>query len=271
MVTLLLLLSLLADPQLTVAARVDAEREVERARHEFAIGATKPFDQLYPRSFFEARVAREMAEEAVLWNAFGLSPSDNQLAQEFDRIERTTLAPEQWAAIKQALGNDRRLIEEVFCRPLLVARALRSRFAFDPKIHAEPHLAARKARSLLMSENDAPGASVLLLRRRNTIAPTTDALLKEAKREAFLPRVIRPPTDIPANAPIAVDPELATVLEKQLRRTGDVTTILEERVQFEVFRLIEATDETWKVLAVRVAKVDFEVWFAEARRALTPR
>src|SRR2546430_1337623 len=60
MLTLLLFLSLLADPQLTVAARVDAERAVERARHQFVIGATKPFDELYPRSFFEARVAREM-------------------------------------------------------------------------------------------------------------------------------------------------------------------------------------------------------------------
>src|SRR5688572_4335135 len=117
----LLLLLLWGGLDTPAATRVHAERAVERARYAFVIGTTRPFDELYPRSVFEKRVERELSEEAVLQRVFGLSPTARSLAGEFDRIEKTTRAPEQWAAIKQALGNDRRFIEEIFCRPLLVA------------------------------------------------------------------------------------------------------------------------------------------------------
>jgi hypothetical protein len=80
-----------------------------------------------------------MAEERLLKGAFGIRVTPELLAQELDRIEKSTKAPDQWEAIKKALGDDRRLIEEVFCRPLLVDRALRAKLAFDQKIHAAPH------------------------------------------------------------------------------------------------------------------------------------
>ena len=255
-ILLLVLSGLVAIP---VAARVDAERAVERARYAFVIGSTRPFDELYPRSVFEKRVEHELFEEAILQRVFGLSPTARNLAEEFDRIEQTTRAPEQWAAIKHALGSDRRFIEEVFCRPLLVARTLRARFAFDPGIHAEPHQAARNARARLLAGGNVPGASVLLLRRRPTTPATTDELLLEAKALADLPRVIAAPAhQITSAAPLDLDPEVAAVLQRQLRRPGDVTTILEERDRFAVYRLIETTGEAWKVRATVVPKLDFE-------------
>ena len=64
-----------------------------------------------------------------------------------------------------------------------------------------------------------------------------------------------------------VEHEMARVLEKELTKPGDVTTILEQRDRFEVFRLLAVTEESWKVEAVRVAKVDFDAWFEKARRA----
>ena len=236
------------------------ERALERARYQFVIGNTRPFDEVYPRSVFEKRVEREMAEERVLKNVFGLTVTPDLLAQEFDRIEKSTKAPDQWEAIKKALGNDRRLIEEVFCRPLLVDRALRARFAFDRKIHAGPHRKAREARAAFLAGKPVAGAKVVLLNRRSEPAPTTDELLGKAKEQAALPRVLSPPEETPGDAPVSPDPEVAAVLEKELKRPGDVTTILEERDSLEVFRLIAVTGESWKVDVVRFPKADFDSW-----------
>ena len=45
--------------RLSVAARVEYERAVERARYPFVLGATKPFDEVYPRSLFEQPVGAQ--------------------------------------------------------------------------------------------------------------------------------------------------------------------------------------------------------------------
>ncbi len=255
---------------LTPAARVDYERAVERARYQFVIGNTKPFDEVYPRSVFEKRVRNELAAERVLRRAFGLSITPKLLDAEFQRIEKTTKAPEQWEAIKAVLKNDRRLIEEVFCRPLLVDRALHQKFAFDQQIHAGPHQMARSARAELLAGKAPRGVSVLQLRRAAEAAPSTDELLGEAKKESDSPRVMQPPGKELETGPVPLVPELAAVLEKELRKPGDVTTILEERDRFEVFRLIAMTQESWKVEAVRFPKVDFDSWLGAQRSPSHP-
>jgi hypothetical protein len=160
------------------------------------------------------------------------------------------------------------LIEEVFCRPLLVDRALRAKFAFDQKIHAGPHQKARQARAAFLAGKSVAGAKVVLLNRKSEPAPTTEELIGKAKEEASLPRVLSPPEKMPGDAPVSPDPEVAAVLEKELKRPGDVTTILEGRDRFEVFRLIAITKESWRVDAVRFPKVDFDSWLkGRARRA----
>lgn len=248
--------------ELSPAARVEAQRDIERARYAFVIGNSKPFDELYKRSLFEARVARQMAEERVLQRAFGMAVTPALLAEEFERVEKTTRAPEQWEAIKKALGNERGRIEQGFCRPLLVERTLRTRFAFDQKVHAEPHQKARQARAAFLAKEKVPGTGERRLRRRAEAGPTVDQMLEKAKTEATGPRLLRPPGEPDKEAPLPVDPEVAAVLEKELKQPGDVTTVLEQRDRFEVFRLIAVMDEAWKVEAVRFPKLDFEVWFS---------
>ena len=262
------LLAAAAGAPLTVAARVDYERAVERTRYRFVVGNSKPFDEVYPRSVFERRVAAELAEERVLKDVFGLAVTPRLLEQELNRIEKSTKAPDQWEAIKTTLANDPKLIEDVFCRPLLVDRALHARFAFDQKIHARPHQKAREARAAFLGGKEAPGAKAILVSRKAEAAATTEALLGRAKEESSLPRVLSSPEDSARNAPVTVDPEVAAVLEKELKRPGDVTTILEERDGFEVFRLIAITKDSWRVDAVRFPKVDFDSWLERrARRA----
>jgi hypothetical protein len=250
---------------------VDHERAVERTRYRFVIDNTKPFDEAYPRSVFEKKVAHEIAEERALGRVFGVVVTPALLAQEFDRIEKSTKAPDQWEAIKATLENDRRLIEEVFCRPLLADRALRAKFAFDQKIHAGPHQKARAARAAFLSGKKVPGAKDVVLSRKAEPGPATEELLGKAKEEASVPRVLSPPKSVEPGAPVSLDPEVAAILEKELKRPGDVTTILEERDQFEVFRLTAITDETWKVEAVRFPKLDFDSWLERQIRSLSSR
>jgi len=265
-VILLLVLPLLAGEtgELPVSRRIDGERAVERARYKFVIGATQPFDEAYPRSVFEKKVARELAEERVLQKTFGLAVTPAILAAEFDRIEKATKAPDQWEAIKAALQNDRRRIEEVFCRPLVVERMLRAKFAFDQAIHAGPHQRAREARAVFLAKKKPAGSTIAVLARA---APKTDTaeMLDRAQKEAALPRVLSPPEEPTADEPVAIDPEMAAVLERELKKPGDVTTILEERDRFSVFRLIEAKTDSWRVEAVIFPKVDFDRWFERVR------
>ena len=262
--TAVLALLLSGGAGLSVPVRVDGERAVERARYRFVIGATRPFDEVYPRSVFEKKVAREIAEERVLEKKFGMVITPRLLNQEFDRIQKNTKARDQWRAIKDALGNDRRRIEEIFCRPLLVERALLAKFAFDPTIHAGPHQKAREARAELLAGGRPAGVNLVVLSRGAHPAGTED-ILAQAQKDAALPRVLDPPRKRDRDAPIPVEPELAAVLGKELVRPGDVTTILEQRDRFSVFRLVEKTRGSWKVEAVTFPKVDFDAWFEKVR------
>jgi hypothetical protein len=98
---------------------------------------------------------------------------------------------------------------------------------------------------------------------------TTEELLGKAREEASVPRVLSPPTHAESGAPLSLDPEVTAVLEKELKRPGDVTTILEERDQFEVFRLTAITNESWKVETARFPKLNFDSWLeSQTRRAL---
>jgi hypothetical protein len=260
-------------PSLSPEARVDGERAVERARYAFVIGATQPFEEVYPRALFEGRVAREIQEEGVLAERFGMTVTRELLETEYERIEGSTKASEQWEAIKRALDGDRRRIEDVFCRPLLVSRALHARFAFDQAIHSEAHENARKARALFLASKSPPEAHRVKVRLgADGELPSTEALLAAAKAEAGTgPRVLTPPSQPPEDAPGTASPEVAEVLDKQLRDPGNVTTILEERDQFEVYRLVDRAKDVLTVEVVRVPKRDFESWFAvvSARPAAT--
>jgi hypothetical protein len=261
-VTLALILALvLAAPPLSLAERIEGERAVERARDAFVIGATTPFDEAYPRAVFAKKVEREQAEERVLARRFGMEITPAVLAAEYDRIERETRAPEQWAAIKAALGGSRARVEEVFCRPLVVDRVLRARFAFDPAIHAAEHQQARLAREAFLAGTTPTGAKRLRLSRRGEAAQGTDEMLARARAEAAGPKVLSPVgPEAKEDRPLTLDPEMVAVLEKQLKAKGDVTTILEERDRFSVFRLVSASADTWTVEAVVVPKRAFDRW-----------
>ena len=258
-----LALLMAAAPLLPFSESVDGARAVEKARYSFVIGTTKPFDKVYPRSVFEKKVKREAAEEAVLLREFGMSVTADLLAAEYDRIEKETRAPDHWTAMKAALGNDRPRVEQVVCRPLLVERALRRRYAFDPKIHEKERQKARAAREVFLSGKTPPEAKTLRIARGGASAVPADEMLKQAQAESKGTKVLSPggpPGEPTTEKPVPVDPEMAKVLEKELKTKGDVTTILEERDRFSVFRLVAAGADEWLVEGVQVPKKDFDAW-----------
>jgi hypothetical protein len=266
MLSTIALAFVLAAPPLSFADRVDGEQAVERARYAFVIGATKPFDEVYPRAVFEKKVNRELAEERVLASQFELHVTEALLAAEYDRIEKETRAPDQWQAVKGALGNSKPRIEEVFCRPALVDREIRARFAFDEKIHATEHQKARVAREAFLAGKKPAGTSRLRLSRRSEPASGTDEMLARARADAGGPKVLSPAGPEPKkDKPLIVDPGMLAVLEKEARSKGDVTTILEEKSLFSVFRLVSSEPDVWFVEVVRIPKRDFDRWLARSQ------
>ncbi len=261
---------LLAAPPLSFSERVDGARAIERARYAFVIGATKPFDDVYPRSVFEKKVKRELAEERVLSSQFGMQVTAEVLSAEYDRIEKETRAPDQWEAIQKALGGSRREIEEVLCRPLLVDRALRARFAFDQRIHEAEQKKAREAREVFLAGRTPKGSSMIRLSRKAEPG-VTDELLEKARSEAPGPKILSPDEPVKkSDALVPIDPEVANVLEKELKTKGDVSTILEERNRFSVFRLVASDAGEWLVEAVQIPKRDFDRWLDAAVRIPSP-
>jgi hypothetical protein len=262
---------LVAAAPLSFAERVEGTRAAERARHAFVIGATRPFDEAYPRSVFEKKVKRERAEERVLSRKFGMQVTAALLLAEYERIEKETRAPDQWEAIKKTLGGSRRKIEGVVCWPVLVDRVLRARFAFDQKIHAAEHRQARLARDAFLAGRTATGTKLLRLSRRGEEPAGTDEMLARARADATGPKVLSPAgPESKEDQPLNPDPEMVKVLEKELRAKGDVTTILEERNRFSVFRLVSSDAGEWLVEAVQVPKRDFDRWLDAAVKTAKP-
>jgi hypothetical protein len=262
---------LVAAPPLAFAERVEGTRAAERARYAFVIGGARSFDEVYPRSVFEKKVRHEQAEERVLSHKFGMQVTAELLSAEYERIEKETRAPDQWEAIKKALGGSRAETEEVVCRPVLVDRVLRARFAFDQTIHAAEHRTARLARDAFLAGSTPTGAKLLRLSRRGEAPAGTDEMLARARADATGPKVLSPAGAEPKeDQPLTPDPEMTRVLEKELRAKGDVTTILEERNRFSVFRLVSSDAGEWLVEAVQVPKRDFDRWLDAAVKTARP-
>ena len=216
-------------------ARIAAEEAVERARYAFVIGAKPPFERQYPHEVFVNRVHDEQEREAILRRTYAVRITAEYLHDEYARIEKATQAPEQWRAIKAALHDDRQLIEEVICRPILVDRALRAKYAFDPVLHGAAHQKAREARAELLAGRTPAGTFV------TTIARSSQA-------------------DVPGGR------EAAALFETQLREPGDVSNILEYGDRFEVYRLIDVSTEAWRVETIRIPKQPFDVWYETVSR-----
>ncbi len=263
---------LLAAPPLSFAERVEGARAVERARYAFVIGATKPFDEVYPRSVFEKKVERELAEERVLASSSGWRSRPNSSRRSTSGSRRRPARPNSGRRSRRRSAAPAGRSRKSSAGPLLVDRVLRARFAFDQTIHAAEHQKARLAREAFLAGKTPAGTKLLRLSRRGEeAAEGTDEMLARARADATGPKVLSPAGPEPKeDRPLALDPEMAKVLEKELKAKGDVTTILEERNRFSVFRLVTPDAGEWLVDAVQIPKRDFDRWLDAAVKTAKP-
>lgn len=202
------------------------------------------------------------AERRVLASRFRIEVTPAMEAEECARVDRSTKAPEQWAAVQKTLGG-RGPVERVVCGSSLVGRLVRGSFGQDRTIHAVPHGEARAARKAFLSGGSPEGAN----RRELSLLPgsgsaiSTERLLAEAKAGRGEGRTVA--GDPRMGGPEPVGPELAALPEKELVRPGDVSRILEGQDRFTVFRLVQRTDEAWGVDALVVEKLPLDPWLEE--------
>lgn len=262
-VVLLTASAMVAQP-LLFEDRVEGERAVARARYAFVLNATKAFDEAQPRAMFEQIVRRQERKERALKDVYGIVLDRSHLAEEFGRIQATTRAPEQWKAIQNALGFDRNRVEEIVCRPLVVDRILREKFDFDKNVHAAENRRAHAARSEFVARRRPKEASARWLQASSEKGDSVDGMMARAKSEASGSRVLSTtPTEATAETPLPIGPALSAVLDQELKRRGDVTTVLEDRSGFQVMRLVQREGKAFKVEAVRVAKRSLDEWLDE--------
>ena len=125
-------------------------RGIEKARYPYVLDRPTSFDDAYPLTLFEGQARTITLKECVLGHRYGISISSKDLDGELNRIDSNTQAPSIWGAMKESLGQDRCLIRQVICRPLLVDRLLRAFFSKDRRIHAAPFAQAEAARERLL-------------------------------------------------------------------------------------------------------------------------
>jgi N-acetylneuraminic acid mutarotase len=112
--------------ELTFEERVKAQEAIERVYYGHQIGATKPLDEVVPRSVLEKKVTTYLEKSVALARLWRTPVTAAMLNRELERIARDTRFPDRLKEVYSALGNDAFVIEECFARPTLVDRLARS-------------------------------------------------------------------------------------------------------------------------------------------------
>ena len=131
--------------------RVDYQSRIEQVYWRHRIWPEqnqnpKPaFSRIMPSSAIRAKVEMNLAKERLLAEYWGVTISADAIQAELDRMTRTSKAPSRLRELFEVLDNDPAVIREILVKPLLVDRAIRERYAFDPRFHAEINASAEAA------------------------------------------------------------------------------------------------------------------------------
>lgn len=260
---------------------------IERVYHEHRTGEKPPFEMALPASAIEELVRRDLHEERVLREVYGVVIAPEAVRAEVARIKATTRAPEMLAEIKAALGKDPARLARSLARPVVVERELRQRFQNDAELHAKPRAEAEATRARLLARETVPGLRETTWSLRPPTAGS-DAPVSQSPPPVTSVKAASGAYSVQATAQVAqvlaapsqsaspedqrpsldsLDPELRRVLPLQLRTPGDVTAVIETASSFLVFVAVDRTADTLTASAWSVAKVSYDDWLP---RALAP-
>jgi N-acetylneuraminic acid mutarotase len=243
---------------LTFEDRVRAQEAVERVRYSHQIGATKQFEEAWPRPALEAKVRRYLKLSVALERLWRAPVTPAMLEAETRRLARRTRMPARLAEIEAALGNDAVLFEESFARQVLVERLAREAFASDGTIHAAARREADALRERLLSgkvEAIAPHPlrSVVILRRRGEGRSSPEAAPAAPRRSGDAALVLdRSPEEYRKERSLA--PDDVDVIGPVVDR-GD---------RFTIAVVLAETDESVTIATFSVLKVAWSDWWKDA-------
>ena len=283
---------LLASLALAVPARSEdfatlcADRAaIERVYYQHRLGEKPPFEQVLPPATLENLVRQDLRKEAALKRAYGIAVTPAMLDLEVRRIDTTTRAPEMLAEIKTALGNDPARFANVFAKPILIERLLRGKFDNDDALHALLRRQIEVTRNELLAArtNGADCARLLALLKcnhSNSVTETTWQLgARPAETNAPGADEIEIKKRFGPNAQIISSPhpgeqqimpyfedlpsDLQNVLRVQLRRSGDVSAVIETPGGFLLYVAKEKTDAALSAAGLSLPKRSYEQWLEE--------
>jgi len=257
---------------------------IEGVYYQHRLGNKPPFEETLPHAALEKLVRKDLKQEAVLKQHYGVEISRTQLDAEVRRINTTTRAPDMLAEIKTALGNDPTRFGESFAKPALVERELRQRYENDDALHAAVRRECEQARSELLTarSNQANAAQLLACLYRahsNQVTQITWQLGPRPEDKAATPsadeleikkrfgpdaRLLSSGADTDRKFYFEDLPgELRNVLSAQLRTGGDVSAVIETPSCFLLYLAQEKTPSAMSVAALYLPKRNYEAWLAE--------
>ena len=252
---------------------------IEQVYYQHRLGTKLPFEQTFPVTLIEQLVNDDLRKESVLQKKYGVEITAGQVAAEVQRIDATTRAPEVLAELKAALGGDSARFARALIRPIVVERLLRERFENDDALHAAQRREAEQARASLLAKKTVNDLSEVIWQL--TPRPADD---KSAPATAVSPTKISAQSGAYTNEATAqiaqvlsspveekskkfyfeeLDPELQKVLQAQLKKTGDVSAVIETPGGFLVFLAKEKTAEILSVASLSISKRSYESWLVE--------
>jgi hypothetical protein len=228
---------------------------------------------------------------------YGISITEAQIQAEVNRINNSTRAPEMLAEIKTALGNDPVKFSNTVAKPIIVERILRNKYNNDDTRHANTRKSAETIRGKLLSAKSI-GSKTQETILENSAHHTSKAKWKMIPRPE---ETTKQPTPIPQTAPVKgtasggrysvestvqvaqvlsspekdegpdeqefyfedLHPDLQRVLNIQLQSTGDISAVIERPTGFQLFLLINRTEEEMEVTALTIQKHSYDEWLAE--------
>ena len=225
---------------------------------------------------------QDLREEAALQQAYGVEITDEMLDAEVRRINTTTRAPEMLAEIKEALGNDPEKFAHGYAKRFLVERLLREKFENDDSLHASQRQDCESVRNeLLAAKTTGATAAELLAQLRkahsNAITETTWELVARPEktnlptademeiRKQFGPEaqlLSTPQSGEPDHKFYFEDlpPGLQNVLRVQLRKSGDVSAVIEAPRGFLLYVCMERTKGKMDIACLSLPKLSYEHW-----------
>ena len=261
----------------TLSELLDDRAAIERVYHDHRTGQKPPFEQAMPWEVLEHLLQGDRHKEAVLLKVYAVAVTPEMVEAEVRRIESTTRAPEVLAEIKQALGGDPTRFARSVARPIVVERLLRQRFDNDDALHAGQRATAEKARQQLLAHQavagmqestwqlgprppeDAPQAPA------TTPSPPAASNSGSYSNEATV-QVAQPlggGQEKPGERKLYfedLDPELQDVLRVQLRKSGDVSAVIETPTAFLVFQAKEKSAAVLTASCLTVPKRGYDEW-----------